>query len=132
VEAVMKAITERDYYTVAEAAQRLNVSHSTVWRWVRSGKLPAYRVGSRNIRIKQSELDKMVEEVHAEPDWKNMTFEERRRYLLRPPTEEELRRRRDAFERTQRNRKHRSIAPMTSDELVRLSRDKDFWYGPDH
>jgi excisionase family DNA binding protein len=128
----MSTTTNRDYYTVAEAAERLNVSHSTVWRWIRSGKLPAYRVGSRNIRIKQSELDKMVEEVHTEPDWEHMSFEERRRFLLRPPTEEELKRRREAYERTLQNRKDRSIAPMTSDELVRLSRDKDFWYGPDH
>jgi excisionase family DNA binding protein len=127
----MKAITERDYYTVAEAAQRLNVSHSTVWRWVRSGKLPAYRVGSRNIRIKQSELDKMVEEVHAEPDWKNMTFEERRKYLLRPLTNEERRQQHELYLEVMKNRKNRSIAPMTSDELVRLSRDREFWYGPD-
>ncbi len=30
----MATTKDRDYYTVAEAAERLDVSRSTVWRWI--------------------------------------------------------------------------------------------------
>ena len=48
------------YYTVAEAASLLNVCHSTIWRWIKAGKLPAYRVGHKTIRIKPEDLAVMV------------------------------------------------------------------------
>ena len=48
------------YYTVAEAASLLNVCHSTIWRWIKAGKLPAYRVGHKTIRIKPEDLAAMV------------------------------------------------------------------------
>mgnify|MGYP001218776251 CR=1 FL=1 len=127
----MSKTVERDYYTVAEAAEKLHVSHSTVWRWIRAGKLPAYRVGSRNLRIKQSDLNNVVEATQGEVNWDSMSREERREYLLRPLTDEEQAQQRELFAQVMENRKRRSIAPMTSDELVRLSRDKDSWYGAD-
>ena len=43
----MVAAPEKDYYTVAEAAAELDVSPSTVWRWITAQQLPAYRVGDR-------------------------------------------------------------------------------------
>ena len=48
------------YYTVAEAARKLKVSHSTVWRWIDAGKLPAYRVGPKAIRIAERDLDAVI------------------------------------------------------------------------
>lgn len=46
-------------YSLAEAAVYLSVSKQTIWRWVRSGQLPAIRVGFR-YRIKKTDLDGMV------------------------------------------------------------------------
>lgn len=126
----MNPTAERDYYTVAEAADKLNVSHSTVWRWIRAGKLSAHRVGSRSLRIKQGDLDRMVSQHHAGPS-EGLSLEEARNLVGRRPSREELARRKELFERVQRNRKNRSIAPLTSDELVRLGRDRDSWYGTD-
>jgi excisionase family DNA binding protein len=40
-----------EYLTVAEAAELLKVHKSTIWRWIESGSLPAYRVGRRGVRL---------------------------------------------------------------------------------
>lgn len=51
------------YYTVAEAAQKLKVSHSTVWRWIDTGKLPDYRLGPKTIRIQERDPDAVIAPV---------------------------------------------------------------------
>jgi excisionase family DNA binding protein len=60
-------VREEGYVTVAEAAQRLHVSHPTVWRWIKAGRLPAYRVGPKSIRIKSADLERLVQPVVAVP-----------------------------------------------------------------
>ncbi len=54
---------EREYYTVPEAATLLRVSRSTIWRWIEAGRLRAYRVGPRNVRIKREDLEDAVTPV---------------------------------------------------------------------
>lgn len=56
---------ETRYLTVAEAAERLRVSRPTVWRWIDSGRLPAFRVGARSIRIREEDIDRVVQPVAA-------------------------------------------------------------------
>jgi excisionase family DNA binding protein len=56
----MATIQERDFYTASEAARRLDVSRTTIWRWIDEGKLPAYRVGGRTIRIRRQDVDSML------------------------------------------------------------------------
>lgn len=55
----MTALTD-DLLSVPEAAKRLSVSHSTIWRWIRSGDLPAHRVGPKRVRLRVADLDRMV------------------------------------------------------------------------
>ncbi|MDO8689863.1 MAG: helix-turn-helix domain-containing protein [Dehalococcoidia bacterium] len=62
----MKRSTERSYYTVAEAARFLDVSPVTVWRWIEAQKLQAYRVGPRQIRIREEDLMAMVRPARGE------------------------------------------------------------------
>ncbi len=47
---------EAELCTIAEAARALRVSVSTVWRWINAGRLPAYRVGNRRIRLRKEDL----------------------------------------------------------------------------
>lgn len=53
-------ILAEDTITVAEAAQRLGVHQSTIFRYVESGLLAAYRIGPRRIRIDRAALDALV------------------------------------------------------------------------
>ena len=59
----MATIQEREFYTVSEAARMLDVSRTTIWRWIDEGKLPAYRVGGRTIRIRRQDVDEMLRPV---------------------------------------------------------------------
>lgn len=56
----MANVTEREYYTVSEAAEVLGVSRTTIWRWIESGRLPAYRVGGKTIRIRRADLPSLL------------------------------------------------------------------------
>jgi excisionase family DNA binding protein len=47
------------FYTLSQVASRLHVSLATLNRWIRAGRLPAYRIGSKTVRIKARDL----------PDW---------------------------------------------------------------
>src|SRR3989304_2296808 len=46
--------------TIADAARLLKVSVVTVKRWLKQGRLHAYRVGPRSIRIKREDLNALV------------------------------------------------------------------------
>ncbi|TVR71950.1 MAG: DNA-binding protein [Sphaerobacteraceae bacterium] len=124
----MRYSTERTGYTVPEVAELLNVSNSTVWRWIRSGKLRAYRVGSRNMRVRPRDL--LLSDGDRYRRNRSLSLEEAQLLAQSSPDENELARRRALFEKVMRTRKNRSIAPYTSDELVRRSRERDFWYAP--
>lgn len=58
-------IREREYYTVLEAARLLKVSAATIWRWIEAGKLSAYRVGPKNIRIRREDLESVIQPARA-------------------------------------------------------------------
>jgi excisionase family DNA binding protein len=57
---VTEHIVGDEFYTVAQAARLLGVSPATVWRWIVAGKLPAYRVGPRRIRIRKEDLGRVI------------------------------------------------------------------------
>ncbi|MBI2371205.1 MAG: helix-turn-helix domain-containing protein [Deltaproteobacteria bacterium] len=46
---------------IKDAARYLNVSASTIWRWVRTGKVPSVRLGGIR-RIRRSDLEKLAAE----------------------------------------------------------------------
>lgn len=49
----------------AEAAQHLGVSVKTIRRYIAEGKLPAKRLGSRQIRITREALDALLTDIPA-------------------------------------------------------------------
>jgi excisionase family DNA binding protein len=77
--------SDLDLLTLTEAATLLKVSVVTLRRWIKQGRLPAYHVGPRKVRIKRSDLSKafsptMQEEVSAVPE----------RWTIRPLTDQEV------------------------------------------
>jgi acetyl-CoA synthetase len=57
-------LVEETYYTLQEIADRLKVNYRTVYRWVRAGKLPAYKFG-QDWRVTESDLKEFIEERKA-------------------------------------------------------------------
>lgn len=52
-----------EYYTLDEVAVMLKVVYLTVYRWVRAGKLKAYKVG-KQYRVSKEHLDHFLEQKH--------------------------------------------------------------------
>jgi excisionase family DNA binding protein len=54
--------------SVDEAAGRYKLGTSTLWRWLREGKLRRYRrAGERRTLIDQDQLDRLVEPREVDP-----------------------------------------------------------------
>src|SRR5215467_11483645 len=49
-----------ELFTVAEAAKLLKVSITTLHRWLKQGRLHAYHVGPRAIRVHRADLAKLL------------------------------------------------------------------------
>jgi len=62
----MQQLVKDEYITVADAAQVLRVSTVTLHRWIKQGRLPAFYVGPRQIRIRRADLAKVVTPVLGE------------------------------------------------------------------
>src|SRR4051794_153795 len=66
-EPVPPLATNRDYLTPEEAADALGIHVQTMRAYVRSGRVPAYRVaGERAIRIRRTDLEKVLEPLVPE------------------------------------------------------------------
>ena len=46
--------------SVAEAAKALRVSVPTIKRWIKDGRLPAYHLGPRYVRIRRADLTRLL------------------------------------------------------------------------
>ncbi|MDP2727190.1 MAG: helix-turn-helix domain-containing protein [Dehalococcoidia bacterium] len=110
------------FYTVSSAARTLDVSPSTVWRWIEAKKLPAYRVGPKKIRIKKDDLETLIRPARAKREEANMDKE---RSVFEPPTQGELTKRQSLVAQILARRQERGIAPRTTSELVRKVRDQE-------
>lgn len=50
---------------IVEAADKLGISPRTLYDWVRHRKIPFYRVGEKNVRFKEEELEEWLQ-AHRE------------------------------------------------------------------
>jgi len=60
-----------EFLTIPEAAKLLKMSVVTIRRWIREGRLPAYQVGWRKVRIKSQDLARILtprREVNTRPE----------------------------------------------------------------
>ncbi len=54
-----------DYVTVREAATILRVGQSTIRRWIREERVPAYRLGQRRVLLKRADLGRLLSPVQV-------------------------------------------------------------------
>jgi len=52
-------MTDEQYYTIEEVAKMLKVAYLTVYRWIQSGKLVAFKAG-KQYRVKKEDLDRFI------------------------------------------------------------------------
>jgi excisionase family DNA binding protein len=52
-------LVEEKFFTLQEVADALKVNYMTVYRWVRAGKLPAYKFGTE-WRVEDSDLREFI------------------------------------------------------------------------
>jgi excisionase family DNA binding protein len=52
--------------SVAEAAQLLRISQSTLWRWIGEARVPAYRMGPKRVWLKRTDLDLLMNPARTE------------------------------------------------------------------
>jgi excisionase family DNA binding protein len=116
----MTSSQENDYYTVAQAAKVLDVSPTTIWRWIKTAKLPAYRVGPRKIRIKKQDLPIIITPART----KEVSME-KQPPTLQPPTAEELARRKRLVDRILQLREQSTIVPLNTADLIQQVRSQE-------
>ena len=115
-----------DLLTVKEAAALLKVSAVTINRYVKSGRLHAYQVGPRAIRIRREDMMNLL----APREEATMNRGTERRHLVAKPSKAELARRQAIGKKIMAKRDGRRIAPMTAADLVQRGRDESTWYDP--
>jgi excisionase family DNA binding protein len=55
-------IEQKEFYTAQELADKLRVNIMTIYRYIKSGKLKAYKM-SKEFRIDQDEFDKFLNQI---------------------------------------------------------------------
>ena len=120
---------DTELLTIAEAARALKVSTVTIHRWLKHGRLRAYRVGPRAVRISRSELGRLLSprsgtEVSPMPEILRTPTD----VAVSSPTKQQIERRRAAIGQAKALRaemlKRRGGTPLPSSwQLIRQARE---------
>jgi excisionase family DNA binding protein len=108
-----------DLLTVRETAAMLRVNPITVRRYIASGRLEAVRVG-RRIRVPLEAVGRLAKPVDPQEHTGPV-----KPFVFKRPSAEEIARRQELGKRILENRKKRSIAPLTSVDLIHMAREED-------
>jgi excisionase family DNA binding protein len=115
-------VPEGSFYTIAEAARALGVSQSTVWRWIKQGKLQAYKFGQKSTRIRRADFEaKLLQRYRTEHGSGEGPFP--------PPSPRESARRKAVAAKILAHRERLVITPLTTADLVRMARAEEVFYG---
>jgi excisionase family DNA binding protein len=130
----MAADLGSELLTIAESAKLLKVSPVTLGRWLKQGRLPAFHVGPRAVRIRRQDLAALLTPTGTarREGPRPMSIEQFKQTLATPPTPEELARRQALLARIIEHRKEFVIAPLTTADLVHHAREEEYQsYGGD-
>lgn len=56
-------VSNPEYVSLRRAAEYLDMTERSVRRYIADGNLPAFRLGPREIRIKQTDLDALLRPI---------------------------------------------------------------------
>jgi excisionase family DNA binding protein len=54
--------------TIAEVADRLGIQKSSAYHWLSQGRLPCIRLSKRCVRFRESDVEKMLDQLSQEND----------------------------------------------------------------
>lgn len=114
----MSVLQEERLVSVPEAAKRLGVSPSTVWRWIDAQRLPAVRIGMRKIRIRDTDVQAMIAPARPRDEVSSQTIQSD---PAGRPSAEELARRQQLYDELMEIRRTLSTLPMTATEALAIS-----------
>jgi len=60
-----KPKNEQNFYLVSELADTLRVSHMTIYRYIKAGKIKAYKIG-KEFRIGKGEFQRFLNKVKTQ------------------------------------------------------------------
>jgi len=55
-------LNKKDFYLVEELAEKLRVSNMTIYRYIKAGKVKAYKIG-KEFRIDEAEFNNFLNKV---------------------------------------------------------------------
>lgn len=126
----MAVDVESEWLTLSEAAKLLRISTVTLHRWIKQGRLPAYHVGPRKVRIRREDLARVfTPTLGAEVSTMKETMPMSSPLTIRPLTDEEAQRGLKALEEAKALRKailaRRKGKPFSSSApLIRRAREE--------
>lgn len=124
----MATEVDTEWLTIPEAAGLLKISTVTLHRWLKQGRLLAYHVGPRYVRIRRQDLVSVFTPV-SKGRIEDMSQVVARQEAVKPLTEEQIRRRLEAIEQcealTKRMRARRGGKPLPSSwRVIRQAREE--------
>lgn len=60
------AAMEKDFYTAKELAEKLSVNVMTIYRYIKAGKLHAYKIG-KDFKIEKQEFERLLQSARTKP-----------------------------------------------------------------
>lgn len=100
----MSTQQESEWLSIREAGRQLKVSRTTIHRWLKQGRLRAYHIGPKAVRIRRPDIERVIAPMRragAEVDPMNEARPASVQTAVRPLTDEEKAQQRAAFEASQ-------------------------------
>lgn len=55
-----------DFLKIKDVGYMFGVTHQTIRNWIKAGRLPVVKLGPKTFRVRQSDVDRLVQQVTHE------------------------------------------------------------------